>query len=113
MAINFHLIVDLKHWNLSDILKKLKLKIAYEVRQFQGVQRLKVWQNRFWDHIIRNQDDFNKHIDYIHFNPVKHGLTTNPIDWKFSSFDKYKEAGYYQDDWGIIDAPNFNGEFGE
>ena len=41
----------------------------------------RIWQNRFWDHLIRDQDDMNRHTDYIHFNPVKHGIVANVSDW--------------------------------
>ena len=61
-----------------------------------------VWQRRFWEHAIRNQEDFNKHCDYIHHNPVKHGLIHSPSEWKFSSFRKFVEKGLYNGDWGKV-----------
>lgn len=61
-----------------------------------------IWQRRFWEHAIRNQEDFNKHCDYIHYNPVKHGLTNSPLEWKFSSFGKFVEKGFYDKDWGKL-----------
>jgi putative transposase len=60
-----------------------------------------IWQRRFWEHTIRNQEDFNKHCDYIHYNPVKHGLANSPIDWENSSFRSYVRKGQYSPDWGI------------
>jgi len=59
-----------------------------------------IWQNRFWEHIIRDDDDFAKHIDYIHYNPVKHGLVKSPKDWEYSSFKRYVQAGMYDELWG-------------
>ena len=59
-----------------------------------------IWQRRFWEHLIRNQEDFNKHCDYIHYNPVKHGLAKSPSEWKHSSFRKFVEQGIYDSDWG-------------
>ncbi|HEX9897130.1 MAG TPA: transposase [Dehalococcoidales bacterium] len=59
-----------------------------------------IWQRRFWEHVIRNQEDFNKHCDYIHYNPVKHGLVNSPLEWKLSSFRKFVEKRLYQSDWG-------------
>ncbi|MEI6067116.1 MAG: transposase [Methylococcaceae bacterium] len=44
-----------------------------------------LWQHRFWDHLIRDEDDFNRHMDYIHWNPVKHGLVSKLVDWPYSS----------------------------
>ncbi len=44
-----------------------------------------IWQKRFWEHLIRDEDDWNRHVDYIHWNPVKHGLTASATDWPWSS----------------------------
>jgi putative transposase len=59
-----------------------------------------VWQRRFWEHIIRNEVDLSNHVEYIHYNPVKHGLVSAPQEWKYSSFMKYVQDGYYAFDWG-------------
>jgi putative transposase len=59
-----------------------------------------IWQLRFWEHYIRNEEDLNRHIDYIHYNPVKHGLVNKVIDWPSSSFFDYVKAGYYPIEWG-------------
>ncbi|MDP2728820.1 MAG: transposase, partial [Dehalococcoidia bacterium] len=59
-----------------------------------------IWQRRFWEHVIRDQTDFNRHCDYIHYNPVKHGLVNSPLEWKHSSFRKFVEKGLYRQDWG-------------
>jgi len=56
----------------------------------------KIWQNRFWERLIRDEDDLTAHIDYIHYNPVKHGYVDNPVDWEFSSIHKFIKKGYYQ-----------------
>lgn len=58
-----------------------------------------VWQRRFWEHLIRDQDDLNRHLDYIHYNPVKHGLATCPHAWPASSFDKWVTRRNYEPDW--------------
>ena len=57
-----------------------------------------IWQRKYYDHIIRNDMDFNKHLDYIHYNCVKH-LNIVPKDWEFSSFKKFVKQGFYQEDW--------------
>jgi putative transposase len=72
-----------------------------------------VWQNRFWDHIIRDQEDMNRHIDYVHYNPVKHGMVTDPSRYDDSSFSAYVREGCYQSDWGVVGEPTMIGEFGE
>jgi putative transposase len=59
-----------------------------------------VWQRRFWEHRIRDQEDFNRHCDYIHYNPVKHGFVNLPVEWKYSSFRKFVERGFYPQSWG-------------
>ncbi len=59
-----------------------------------------IWQRRFWEHVIRNEQDFERHADYIHFNPVKHGHARRTADWPYSSFGKYVERGVYPLDWG-------------
>jgi putative transposase len=59
-----------------------------------------IWQRRFWEHAIRNQKDYNKHCDYIHYNPVKHGLVESPSLWKHSSFNIFVKNGFYNCDWG-------------
>ena len=71
-----------------------------------------IWQRRFWEHMLRNEDDFNKHLDYIHWNPVKHGYVSNVIDWPHSSFHKYVKLGWYDNNWGSQQY-NFNIETGE
>jgi putative transposase len=71
-----------------------------------------LWQRRFWEHTIRNQRDFERHVDYIHFNPVKHGLTTRVRDWPYSSFHRYVQRGILPEDWGG-DLGQVQGNFGE
>jgi putative transposase len=59
-----------------------------------------VWQRRFWEHQIRDERDYQMHCDYIHYDPVKHGLAGAPNDWPHSSFKKFVSAGHYANDWG-------------
>jgi len=59
-----------------------------------------IWQRRFWEHHIRDEDDFVKHVEYIHYNPVKHGLVKAPKDWPYSSFHRYVRNGLYEGTWG-------------
>lgn len=58
-----------------------------------------VWQRRFWEHAIRDEEDLNAHIDYIHYNPVKHGLVASPFEWKYSSIHRFLRDGFYPADW--------------
>ena len=59
-----------------------------------------VWQPRFWEHTIRDETDFENHMDYIHFNPVKHGYVGRPQDWPWSSFRRWVDVGEYDLNWG-------------
>lgn len=59
-----------------------------------------IWQRRFWEHLIHDQEDFNRHADYIHWNPVKHGWARRVADWPHSSFHEYVRRGIYPVDWG-------------
>lgn len=70
-----------------------------------------LWQRRFWEHQIQGDDDFARHVDYIHFNPVKHGWVLRARDWPYSSLHRYVRAGVLPADWGISAA--IEGEFGE
>ncbi|WP_295587129.1 transposase [uncultured Lamprocystis sp.] len=68
-----------------------------------------VWQRRFWEHAIRNEEDWRKHVDYIHYNPVKHGLAKRPGDWRWSSFKTAVLKGWYDPSWGDAEPANING----
>ena len=72
----------------------------------------RVWQPRFWEHTIRDETDLQRHVDYIHFNPVKHGCATRPVDWPHSSFHRYVRLGWLTDDWAS-DEDNEKVDFGE
>jgi putative transposase len=64
-----------------------------------------IWQRRFWEHVIRDEDDFTAHVDYIHYNPVRHGLVAAARDWPHSSFAEWFERGVYEPNWGSDDMP--------
>jgi putative transposase len=71
-----------------------------------------IWQRRYWEHVIRDETDLQRHIDYIHFNPVKHGLVSRVSDWPHSSFHRYVERGILPPDWGG-DSNDISGNYGE
>jgi putative transposase len=70
-----------------------------------------LWQRRFWEHTIRDDADLARHIDYVHYNPVKHGLVSQVNDWPHSSFHRYVKLGVLPKDWGGIDVSTLR--FGE
>ena len=58
-----------------------------------------IWQRRYWEHVIRDDQDLYRHLDYIHHNPVKHGYAKRAIDWPYSSLHRYVARGVYPVDW--------------
>jgi len=62
-----------------------------------------LWQRRFWEHLIRDEDDFRRHADYIHWNPAKHGWVKSVVDWPYSGFHAYLRRGVYGSNWGGTD----------
>ena len=70
---------------------------AFESRKRKKEQT--VWQRRFWEHQIRDELDFQKHVEYIHYNPVHHKYARRPIDWPYSSFHRYGREGKYDAAW--------------
>lgn len=65
-----------------------------------------IWQRRYYDHVIRNEADLNRHLDYIHYNPVKHKLSKTPFEWEYSSFGKFVKAGFYEENWCNFEDKN-------
>jgi putative transposase len=65
-----------------------------------GNRRRGVLQRRFWEHVIRDEADFQRHVDYLHYNPVKHGYVACCRDWPWSSFQRYVRSGVYPPEWG-------------
>ena len=67
-----------------------------------------VWQKRYWEHLIRDDRDLANHIDYIHYNPLKHGYVERPVDWPWSSLSRFVRRGDLPEDWGAagVDLPS-------
>ncbi len=83
-------------------------KVVYSFKKGLGAEFKKtgiisqgdmIWQDRFWEHTVKDDEDRERCVEYIHFNPVKHGLVKAPGDWKHSSFHRYVERGIYPADW--------------
>jgi REP-associated tyrosine transposase len=75
--------------------QEASVSAGYEKQRRRGV-----WQARFIEHTIRDEDDLYAHADYLHYNPVKHGLVQCPKDWLWSSFHRFVSRGHYEPDWG-------------
>jgi putative transposase len=71
-----------------------------------------IWQRRYWEHTLRDENDYECHVDYIHFNPVKHGHVPRVADWPYSSFQRFVRLGVYAEDWAGDVSDNQIG-FGE
>jgi putative transposase len=101
----------------SQMMHSLKPNFTKAYKRQIGLQgSLKFWQRRFYDHIIRDEDDFARHLDHIHYNPVKHRGVSRPEDWPHSSFLTWKERGVYKDEWGWVEPQelvSWNKEMGE
>lgn len=65
-----------------------------------------IWQSRYWAHVILDENDLYKHLDYVHYNPIKHGHVDKAKDWKYSTFHKFVKLGYYEDNWCNFDNSN-------
>ena len=65
----------------------------------QKRQEAAIWQRRFWEHTILDEDDLETHLDYIHYNPIKHGYVERAIDWQWGSFHRYLRDGVYDSEW--------------
>jgi len=108
---HFHVILNNQKNTISSIVHRFKTTYNWHFTRKYATER--VWQNRFWDHIIRSEEDFQNHLDYIHYNPVKHGVISDPLEYEHSSLLKYYREGCYPRDWGVVDVPTVSGQYGE
>lgn len=109
---HIHFIINSNVYSISDLIHNFKITYSRRFRDKFGY-RGKVWQNRYWDHLIRDENDKNKHLDYIHWNAVKHRLSKYPKDWQYSSFLDFVCNEMYSEDWLCGEKLKFDGEFGE
>lgn len=108
---HFHfLIKPVKTANITEILHSIQRNFTVNFKKAKAIAHpLRLWQHRFWDHVIRNENDYEGHFHYIHYNPVKHGYVTTPEDWPHSSYRYYMEEGYYQIGWGYTEPEGVKG----
>ena len=96
---HFHVIIQpTGEDNFSQIMHSLKPNFTKAYKAMQGLsssQSMKFWQKRFWDHVIRDDQDMENHLHYIHFNPAKHGVIGEPRDWSDSSYLEWERRGLY------------------
>ena len=89
----------------------LKEEARNESRKRKGERG--IWQRRYWEHLIRDNRDYERHVDYMHYNPVKHGYASKAADWQYSSIHQYIAQGTINRDWGDTEACSGTLEFGE
>ena len=91
-----------KRWGRikSAFTKRCGARHVSEARRYAGI-----WQPRFWEHLVRDENDFAMHMDYLHYNPVKHGLVDRVSEWPWSSFHRCVQRGIYAADWGQSEPP--------
>lgn len=94
-------------WTLEEADPDFSRRWSIIKRQFTQMYRegryheIRFWQKRFWEHRIRDEGDYENHLNYIHFNPVKHGYVTTPRDWPWTTFHNFVKNGTYPPDWGL------------
>ncbi|WP_299205310.1 transposase [uncultured Amphritea sp.] len=86
--------------------KNESISVSRQIKRERGI-----WQRRYWEHLIRDENDYARHVDYIHFNPVKHGYVKRALDWPFSSIHTFIGHGVLNRDWG--GEPDNDGIYGE
>jgi len=99
---HYHLLIKIKR--KDDLAKLMQLfhgRTSYILNKIDGLTGRQIWYN-YWDYCIRDEKDYYNHLNYIHINPVKHGLVGRPEDYKYSSYRQYIKRGYYQAGWGNI-----------
>ncbi len=104
--------------NYSERVRRLKAYFSAQIAMHEAVKtslarkgERGIWQRRFWEHMIRDETDYAKHLDYVHINPLKHGVVTQVRDWPHSTFHRYVKHGDLTRDWG--GTRDTEGDFGE
>ncbi|ESS71644.1 transposase [Methyloglobulus morosus KoM1] len=92
--------------DFSNRWKSIKIRFVQKLPRTERRSKVRIakgergiWQRRFWEHVIRDENDYMRHVDYVHWNPMKHGLVQKVADWPYSSFHRYVRDGIYPEDW--------------
>lgn len=118
---HLHAMWTLPHNDADYAMRWMLIKAGFSRRLTNGERRSAsriskgergIWQRRYWEHLIRDRHDYNKHVDYIHYNPVKHGHAARAADWPNSSIHRYIAAGLIDRDWGGVGESEESG-YGE
>jgi len=109
---HFHWLLQMKDQSgdFSKIMHSFKRGFTMNYRRRNDLQQpVSLWQSRFWDHVIRDETDLQKHFDYIHWNPVKHGYVKDACEWSNSSYGYWFEKAYYGKQWGMDEPSSITG----
>ena len=105
---HYHLLIKTnKGKDLSKFVQLLHGGSSFELNKLDNLRNRQIWFN-YWDKCIRDDRDFEHHCDYVHFNPVKHGLSKRPEDYLFSSYKDFIKRGYYELGWGYIEPESIS-----
>ncbi len=96
-ATDYPKIIKSIKYNFSKNYTPIEYVEQSQSREKRGLKA--VWQKRYYEHTIRDENDFKTRLDYIHYNPVKHGFVQRAKDWEYSSFDKFVKKGWYDENW--------------
>ena len=107
---------DHVHWifvpasgECSGIVGAVKRDFTWRLKREQWAGAPPYWQDRFHDHVIRDERDLSRHMDYVHFNPVRHGVSASPSEFPFSSFREWVARGVYEMEWGSTEPDTIDG----
>ena len=92
------MLLPIDNTNFSDLVGVVKRDMTWRLKDLGKSGPF--WQNRFYDHIIRDDADFGRHLDYIHFNPVKHGYASQPKAYRWSTFQEWVKRSVNKENWG-------------
>lgn len=119
---HLHALWTLPEWDADFAMRWALIKAGFS-RQLPGGERRNksrvskgergIWQRRYWEHLIRDDSNRARHVDYIHYNPVKHGYVQRVTDWPYSSFHRYVKRGLYSENWAGNVMDDKCNEFGE
>ena len=110
---HIHLLLNSQREDIPEAMHIMKQKFSALYRSRHRLQSGRLWQNRYWDHIIRDEADFRRHVNYIHFNPVKHGIEASAYAYEHSSFREFVKNGYFEETWGAVESEFHGNTFGE
>jgi putative transposase len=102
---HFHILIFVPETtNISKLMQSWQRNFTLNYKAAHAITTtLHLWQRGFWDHVIRNADDYERHFHYIHYNPVKHGYAQRVGEYPHSSFHAYVERGVYEVDWDVAE----------